>query len=179
VHVDHTQPVVQVVTETSLRNFERQVAMRRGNQAHVDRTEPDFSNPADFVGLQHPEQPSLQRRRHIADFVEKQGAAPGRFEHARTILDGAREGAARVAEELGFEQRLGELGAADREERRLAAPGPLVDQPGHVLLPHAAFAGDQYSRVGRRHAAHQRDNSLHARARQRNRRVRGPEHAPA
>ena len=48
----------------------------------------------------------------------------GGAEHAVVIGDGAGERAAPVAEELAVEQRLGEPGAVDRDERprRAAAP---------------------------------------------------------
>ena len=67
--------------------------------------------------LQHAQQLGLGRQRDLGDLVEQQRAAVGRLEAAVAALDRAGERAALVAEQLGLEQRLGERGAVDRDER--------------------------------------------------------------
>ena len=63
--------------------------------------------------------------------------------------DGAGEGAALVAEELGFDQVVGDGGAVDRDEGLGGALAAQVDGLGDQLLARAAFARDQHSRIGR------------------------------
>ena len=63
------------------------------------------------------------RRSHLADFVEEQRAAVGALEQADAIAVGAREAAADVAEQLGFEQRLRNPDAVDRHQRQVRARG--------------------------------------------------------
>ena len=66
-------------------------------------------------------------------------------------LRGAGEGALLVAEQLALEQRLGQGGAVDRDER-LAPPGrEVVDRLGDQLLAGARFALDQHRARDRRH----------------------------
>ena len=72
--------------------------------------------------LEHAQELGLERERHLADLVEEQGAAVGHLELAGLARHGAGEGALLVAEELAFEQGLGERGAVDGDER-LARPG--------------------------------------------------------
>jgi hypothetical protein len=53
---------------------------------------------------QHAQQPRLQLCRHVADLVEKQGAALGLLEAPLSLRRRAGEGAALMTEELGFQQ---------------------------------------------------------------------------
>ena len=56
--------------------------------------------------LQHAQQLGLHVQREVADLVDEQRAALGRFEPAHPAGDGAREGPLHVAEQLAFDQRL-------------------------------------------------------------------------
>ena len=56
----------------------------------------------------------------------------------------ARERAARVAEQLVLEERVGERGAVERDERLLGARTARVQRARDELLPRAGLAGDQH-----------------------------------
>jgi hypothetical protein len=62
-------------------------------------------------------------------------------------LIGARERAARVAEQLVFQERVGERAAVDRDERERRAPAEVVDRVGDQLLAGAGLARDQHGGV--------------------------------
>ena len=66
----------------------------------------------------------------------------------------AGERALLVAEELGLEQRLGQGGAVDGDERPLRARAPRVQRPGEELLAGAALAFEQHGDVGRGRPLH-------------------------
>ena len=66
--------------------------------------------------------------RHVADLVEEQGAAEGGFEQPAPVLHRAGEGAALVAEQLAFQQALGDRGAVERDERSAGARTGAVDR---------------------------------------------------
>src|SRR5205823_13508663 len=83
----------------------------------------------------------------LADFVEKHGAAVRLPQEPRVVAIRARETAARVAEELRLEQRVGDAGAVDRHERSLAPAAAAVNQPRDDLLADARLARDQHLRV--------------------------------
>src|SRR3546814_6652049 len=75
------------------------VAVRRGDDAYVGA---DRRAPADggvLALLQHAQQAGLRLQRHVADLVEKQGAAGGLLEAAGGAHRGAGEGALLVAEQ--------------------------------------------------------------------------------
>ena len=71
----------------------------------------------DLAGFEEAQEQRLHAQAHLADFVEEQRAAVGELQLARLVAVGAREAALDVAEELRFEQRLGQPGAVDRDER--------------------------------------------------------------
>ena len=60
------------------------------------------------------------------------------------------EGASFVAEQLGLEQRVGEGGAVDRDERFAVARAAVVERAGDQLLAGAGLAEEQDRRVARR-----------------------------
>ena len=77
------------------------------DDADVGADGPARADRPDLALLQHAQQLDLQRRRHLADFVEKHRAGVRGLEHALGVGDGAGERALDVAEQLRFEQRLG------------------------------------------------------------------------
>src|SRR3546814_10753953 len=91
--------------ETAIGHPQLEVLVGGGDHAHVD---PDQLAPAhaeELVLGQHPQQPGLQRQRHVADFVEEQRAAVGLLEAADMAFGCAGERAGLVAEQLAFQQR--------------------------------------------------------------------------
>ena len=91
-----------------------QIAIGRGDQADVDaRVRAVGADALNFAGLEEAEEHHLHARAHLADFVEEDGAVRRHFEQARLVAVGAREAAAHVAEQLGFEQRVRQSGAVD------------------------------------------------------------------
>ena len=78
------QPVVEVLPEARRRATScGEVAVGRGDDAHVDRAARVLADAADLALLQHAQQLDLHRRRHLADLVEEQRAAVRRLEQAR------------------------------------------------------------------------------------------------
>src|SRR5204863_2678193 len=81
--------------------------------------------------LQHLQQLDLQRDADFADLVEEEGAVlAAALEYALVVVDRAGEGSFAVAEELGFDQRLGELRQVDGDEAlgEIRREAPLVRQ---------------------------------------------------
>ena len=84
----------------------------------------------------------------VADLVQEDGAALSHFELALLKAVCAREGAAFVAEQLIFQERLRQGHAIDHDERHGMTRAPLVNGPGQQLLPGAAFSKQQHSGIG-------------------------------
>ena len=84
----------------------------------------------------------------------------GRLELADLALGGPREGTLLVAEELAFQQRLGECGAVEAHEWPLTAIARFMDRAGHEFLAAAALAADEYGRPGGRDPLHLGQDAL-------------------
>jgi len=67
-------------------------------------------------------------------------------------VGGAGKRAFFIAEQLALEQRLGEAGTIDGDERPTGARARLVDRPRQQLLAGAGLAKQQHARLARRNA---------------------------
>src|SRR5690606_29919731 len=85
----------------------------------------------------------------------------GLLEEPLPLTLGAGERAARITEELGFQERLGDRAAVERDEGARRAVALRMDQPGDDLLPRPALAGDEHGRRVRRHLARELERLLH------------------
>ena len=106
----------------------------------------------------------MQQGGELTDFIEKHGPALGNFELALLLDNGSGEGALLVAEELAFEQRLGQRGAIDRHARLVGACAVAMNGARHQLFARSALAEDQDGNLPRRHARDELVYVAHARA---------------
>src|SRR6202022_2605613 len=93
--------------------------------------------------LENAEELRLQAAAHLRDLVEEQGAAIRVLEAADPPLDGAREGALLMAEDLALKERLGNRRAVDGDERPLGARREVVQGVGDHLLAGAGLPRDE------------------------------------
>src|SRR5206468_11867116 len=100
----------------------------------------------DHARLEEAQELDLQRQRDVAYLVEEQGAALRELDLADIRFDRASERAALVAEQLGFEQVLGNGRAVNRDELALAT-ALLVHGAGEQLLAGAACAQEHHRYV--------------------------------
>ncbi len=132
--------------------------VRRRHHPHVDLDRLLAADALELLLLQRAQQLHLHRRRHVADLVEEQRPAVGELEPPELLLDRTGERALLVAEQLALEQRLGQRGAVDLDERAVRAPAQAVDRARDQLLARAGLARDEHGRVGRRNALDQLQN---------------------
>src|SRR5271169_1135009 len=103
----------------------------------------------DFTFLKHPQQCDLDLGRQVANFIQKDRPAIGRFETSEASLGCAGEGALLVTEKLGSNQRLWDCSAIHPDECMIRAIGSLVDAASDQLLSGTSFAENQDCRIGR------------------------------
>ena len=161
VDVDDVQPVEQVLAEAAVRQALFQILVGGGDDAHVDLLAARRPQRPDLALLQDAQQLGLQRGRQLADLVEEQGAAVGLDEQAGAIRARVGERAALVAEQLALQQRVGDGGAVDGDERAFAARAVEVERLRHQLLAGARLAGDQHRRRRTRQPPDEREHLLH------------------
>ena len=125
-----------------------EIAVGRGDDAHVDADVLPSAEPGELAVLQHLQQLGLQRRAHLADLVEEHRPVIGELELAGLVLDGAGERAALEAEELRFEQLGRQRRAIDFHERAIAPRRGRMDGARHQFLAGAALAADEDRDVG-------------------------------
>ena len=104
---EHAEPIEEILAETSGFDLGCQVAVGRGQHAHVDLAGLGFADPLDFLLLQDAQQFRLHRQGQLADFIEEKRAAAREFEAPGLVALRSGERAARMAEELALEQGLG------------------------------------------------------------------------
>ncbi len=160
---EHRQAVVEILTERVLAHLELQVAIGRGDHAHVDLARTRVADGHDLALLQHAQQLRLHAQRHLADLVEEDRAAARRLEEAAVILGRAGERAAAMAEQLALEQGLGHRGAVDRQEGLVGARRGAMDAARDQLLAGARLALDQDGDRRRGGALHQLEDFEHGR----------------
>ena len=158
-HDEPVQVVIQVFAEATGFDHLAQVAVRGDDHGHVDVQRLAAAQRRDAALLQRAQQPRLQRERHVADLVEEQRAAIGLQDLAdRALAARAGEGAVRVAEEFGFDQRLGDRRAVHGHERLPRALRVVVDGARQQRLAGAGVAEQQDRNVAVDHAAHLADD---------------------
>ena len=108
--------------------------LRRADASHLAR-------------LQYAQQAGLKRGARRTQLVQKQGSAIRRFKQSRAFSGRAGECAFRVAEQLGFEQRIGQSRTVDCNEGPFAPRAEIMDRAGRQFLSGAGFAGDEDGRV--------------------------------
>ncbi len=148
------QTEIEILTEAPLLNHRAQIAVRGGNQAHVRLEELIGADAPEGTGLQQPQQLHLHPERNVAEFVEEERAAPGRLDQTDAPAGRAGERSFLMTEQLAFEQRLGQTGAIDRDERPLGAAARIVDRLRDELLAGAGLALQHGRRIGRSNAGH-------------------------
>src|SRR5579859_947449 len=146
--IDDVEAEEQILAERALAHFVLEIAVGGGDDAHIHLHRRIAADAVDLAFLQGAQQFGLQARVHFRYFVEQQGAAGGFLELAEAAGHGAGEGALLVAEQLAFQQILGDRRAVHRDEALARAPALAMDETGHQLLTGAGFARNHDRRVG-------------------------------
>ena len=158
------QAVVEVLAEPALLDHLPQIAVGRGDDAHVHLDRLHAAEPHELALLHDAQQLRLGLGRDVPDLVEEDAALVGQIEEALLRIDRAGEGALDVPEERGLEQVRREVARVDRHERAVGARGVRVDRARDELLAGSALAGDQNRRPAGRSLDDQVEHLLHPRA---------------
>src|SRR6266851_5405757 len=139
--IDDVEAEIEILAEAAFADLLFEVAVGGGDQADVDPDRAGAADAIDLTLLDGAQQLSLQARMHLADLIEQQRAAGRLLEFADSARDGPGEGALLVAEELGFQQVLGDCRAVDGDEIVAGAAALAMNEAGDDLLAGAALAG--------------------------------------
>jgi hypothetical protein len=146
--LDDVQAIVEILAEFPVGDLRAQVAVRRRDQPHVGAARrPIRADRLHFTRFREPQQYGLHAQTHLAELVEQQRPAFSLPHQPGLVSIRAGEAAARVAEQLGFQERLRNAAAVERDER---APLPLavaMDQVRGDFFADPRLAEDQHLRV--------------------------------
>ena len=117
--------------------------MGGGDQAYIHPQGLLAAHALEGAILQYPQEPHLNGRGQLADFVEKEGAAIGALEPTQAAIGGAGEAAAFVTEEFRVHQ-VRRYGATIDPQKGPLGPGRAdVNGPGNDLLARARLTENQ------------------------------------
>ncbi len=140
----HVEPVVKILAEQFLANAGLQVVMRSRKHAHIHGDCLAPAQPLEALFLEHAEQLHLRAGRHVADFIQENGAMVGLLEAADALAGGPGERAAFMAEKFAFQQRFRNGRAVDGHKGRVGPVAVLVNGAGDQLLARAGLPADEY-----------------------------------
>src|SRR5207344_610414 len=110
--------------------------------------------------LEHAQELRLHVDRHLADFVQEQGAAVGQLQFSDlAAAPGAGERAVSVSEEFGLEQFSRNGRAVQRNERAAGPLARIVNALRNEFLPGPRLAHHQDARILLRHGRSEIDLS--------------------
>ena len=164
VDLNDVDAVIQVFSETPFFDEGRQVLVRGANDPNIDVVRFGAAHRKDGLIVHGAQQLGLHGHIHVADFIQKQRTLISRHELARIIAHRAGEAPFHMAEQLAFDECVGNGGAVHRHERMRGAFAVQVNGASHQLLTGAAFSGDQHFTVHARRPVDERINLLHSRA---------------
>src|SRR5690606_35942553 len=145
---EHAEPEVEILAEAALLDLAAQVAVRRGDDPHVDLARLLLADALERAFLDHAQELALKLERDLADLVEEEGASVRKLEAADAVAQRAGERALHVAEELALEEIARDRGAVHADQRPLATRARVVDRARDQLLAGARLARDQHGGVG-------------------------------
>src|SRR5229473_2661199 len=149
---NHIQAVIQVLPKVACLDGLLQVLVSGGKNASVKWQQAVSPEPFEFTLLQYPQQLGLQKRRHLANFVQKQRSVGGGFELALLGPDGAREGSFFVAEQFALQQAFRDGSAVNGDKGPVGPQAVGVNGAGHEFLAGSTLAANQDGGIAFGHA---------------------------
>ena len=146
--LDDTQTKIEVGPEFAGLALPEQVFVGRRYDAHIDHDRLGVAEARDDAVLEHAQELRLHVDRHLADFVQEQGATVGKLQLSDlAAAPGARERAVPVSEEFGFEELARNRSAIYRDERAAGSFARIVNALRDQFLAGTRLAHHQDARV--------------------------------
>ena len=158
---DDVQPVKQILPEPPVADQLRQIGVGGRNNPDVDLDRAGVPQSLQLALLQDPQELGLQAAAHRSDLVKKERAQVGGFELPLACGDGASKGAARMPEELCFEERFRHRAAVQGDKPVPPARAVVMDGPGRQFLAGAGLTLHQDRARARRHCFEQCEELSH------------------
>ncbi len=119
--IHHVQPVKEIFPEGAASDLSLNIRVGGGKEPDVNPDGGGVADPVELLLLEKTEEGLLQVHGDIPHFIQEEGAAVGRLQEPLPVLGGAGEGPLLAAEQLGFQQLVGQGAAVFHHERLGAA----------------------------------------------------------
>jgi hypothetical protein len=126
-HADDVQPIKEIVAEAPFLHCLVEALIRGGDDAHLHFDRVARADGKDLLLLDRTQELHLQVERQVADLVEEDRAAAGALEKPLLVVDRARERTTQMAEQLAFQEILGD-GSAVHGQSAVAGLAEVVDR---------------------------------------------------
>src|SRR5205085_646488 len=146
---DGVQTVEQVLPEAPFAHLALNVAVRRGDDSHVNAYSVVRTDASNLPLLQRAQQFHLKRRSRLRYLVEKNSSAVGFLKQAAPLALGPCERAAHVAEQFRLDKLRRYRAAVDGDELAFGALAPEVYCARDDFLARARLARDEHGQAGR------------------------------
>lgn len=140
---NHVKAIIEVFAELALLHGLFEVAVRGGNNANVNRNRHPPANRVDRSLLENTQETHLHIERHFSNLVEEDGSAMRELELSDLLRERAGERAFLMAEQLAFDQGLGDRAAVDGHKRLSLTRGTVVDGSRDDFFARTGFAAHE------------------------------------
>src|SRR3989442_4882538 len=120
---DHAQPVEEIFSEPAGPRERREILVGRRDDPDVHLEAVRAAYSPDLALLEDAQELGLPPGADLSRLVEEAGPTARRLEEPPPVLEGPREGALDVTEQLALEKAFGQGAAVDGDERLMAAAG--------------------------------------------------------
>src|SRR5581483_8951807 len=146
-YVEHIQPVKQIRSKLPLlyQLLQILVCSRYAAKVHLDDLVP--TNATDLALLQNPQQISLSFQRDVAYLVEEDRSTLSNFKFSLLAILRPGKRTFFVAEELAFEEGLGERATMNYHQGMEAPRAAGMNGPCNQFFASAALASDQHGGI--------------------------------
>ena len=117
-----------------------QISVSRGQKPDVDFNRFVRPDPGNLAVFQNAEQFDLRLHGHVADFVQKEGAAVGVLKLPDAVGNGVCKRAANVSKQLAFQDVFTQRAAVQTNKRFVLSGRILMYRLGDHLFPRAGFS---------------------------------------
>ena len=148
VDADDVEAVEQILAKLAIGDPLLQILVGGRDDPYIHLHRLVASDSIELAIGQDTQQPGLHIQRHVADLVEKQGAAVGLLEAAMADVVGAGESPLLVTEQLGFDEIFGDGRHVEGDKVLVGARAVLVQGVGDQLLAGTALTVDQHRDAG-------------------------------
>ena len=113
---NNIETVVEILSEKPLFHVLFKIMVGGSDNPSIDLDVGGSAQPSEFTTLEDLKQLGLQDQRHVADFIQEDDSVRCQLKFPRLRFVCSRKGPFLIAEQLAFEERLGQSSAIDFEE---------------------------------------------------------------